>query len=397
MATNYANITNTARNNKSKSCSYLSSSVLFVGFALFAAFPFPLPAQAGSVTTPAGRLEGPVALAGGNLTAAGKPVAWEDVLVAVAEASDARPAGEAIYLDTGEVWGGQVTKLAAGRITIASPLLGAREVDLAAVRSIDFAPDLPVPEAQNDGVLYRLKGNPVRGALVSLEGQKISVETALGPVPLDRGTVKRYVFAGAPRKAAPTGDEVTLTDGSVLMGKLAPTGAGLTLKHPVLGDVNIAANQWRSLRRRTEKVTYLAEQTPDKVETFPLIRLAANPPAMERARTQAPGTPAPGYVSRIRIWPHTIVRYSLPGEAGQKVSFRAQVSLAEGSRGALAVRVKVGEKVAFEAVLDPKDPKPAAVAFEADAGGVLTLEVDFDKTIRFPCSVTVDDPLVLRK
>lgn len=397
MAMNYANITNNGRGNKSQKSSSLSSPFLFVPFALFAACLFPLPARAGSVTTPAGRLDGPVGLAGGALTAAAKPVPWDDVLVAVAEASDARPAGEAIHLETGEVWGGQVTKLAAGRITLASALLGTKEVDLAAVRSIDFVPDLPAPEAQTDGVLHRLKGNPVRGALVGLEGPKISVETALGPVPLDRGTVKRYVFAGAPRKAAPTADEVTLTDGSVLMGKLAPTGAGLALKHPVLGDVNIAPNQWRSLRRRTGKVTYLTEQTPDKVETFPLIRLPANPPAIERARAQAPGTPAPGYVCRMRLWPHTIVSYALPGEGAQKVSFRAQVGLPEGSRGALAVRAKVGEKVAFETVLDPKDPKPATVAFEADAGGVLTLEVDFDKTIRFPCSVTVDDPLVLRK
>ncbi|MCY2925175.1 MAG: hypothetical protein NT031_06995 [Planctomycetota bacterium] len=363
---------------------------------MFAAIPLS-PMVAGVVVTVAGRQEGAVALAGGNLTVGGKGLVWADVLVAIADAPDARTAGEALYLDSGEIWGGQVSKLAAGRISLVSPLIGTREVDQAVVRSIDFSPDLPAPEAQASGVLFRRKGSPVRGAMVALEPQKITVETALGPVPLDRGTVKRYVFAGSPRKGAPTDDEVTLLDGSVLMGKLSLAAAGLTLKHSLLGDLAIAPNQWRSLRRRTEKAAYLTEQSPAKVETFPLIRRPANSPAIERSRSQWPGSPIPGYVGRIQVWPRTIVSYALPGEAAQKVSFRTQVGLAEGSRGALAVRVKVGEKVAFETVLDPKDAKPAAVAFEADGGAMLSLEVDFDKSIRFPCSVMMDDPLVLRK
>ena len=388
---------NDANTTRRRECAKRSLGNLSVVFALLAAVPFSADLHAGVVVTAAGWLEGPVALAGGTLTAGGKNVAWTDVLVAVAEASDARAAGEALHLDSGEVWGGQVTKMGGGQLTLLSPLLGTRQVDLASVRAIDFQPDLPAPEAQSDGVLYRLKGSPVRGALAALDGQKISVETALGAVPIDRGAVKRYAFAGAPRKAAPALDEVTLLDGSILMGKLSPTAAGLTIKHPLLGDLNIAANQWRSLRRRTEKAAFVTELPPAKIETFPLIRRLADPPAIERARGQAPGTPAPGYVSRMHVWPRTIVTYVLPGEAAEKASFRAQVGLREGSLGTLAVRVRVGEKVVFETVLDPKDPKPASVAVEADGGSALSLEVDFDKSIRFPCSVTVDDPLVFRK
>lgn len=387
-----ANNTGMARG---RDCPKSSPSRPLVLFVLVAALALPAMARAGVVVTTTGRLDGPVALAGGNLTAGGKAVVWADVLVAVAEASDARNANEALYLDSGEVWGGQVVKMAAGRITIASPLLGTREVDQAVVRSIDFVADLAAPEAQDSGVLFRLKGSPVRGALIALEPQKISVETALGAVPLDRSTVKRYIFAGSLRKTVPTDDEVTLTDGSILIGKLSPTAAGLTLKHPLLGDLAIAANQWRSLRRRTEKVTYLTEQPPAKTETFPLIRRPANPPVVERARSQAAGSPPPSYACRMQVWPRTIISYALPGEGGGKISFR--VGLLEGSRGSLTLRAKVGEKVAFETVLDPKDTKPVAVAFEAGAGDTLSLEVDFDKSIRFPCNVTVDDPLVLRK
>jgi hypothetical protein len=311
--------------------------------------------------------------------------------------AEAKPAGEALQLENGEIWAGQVTSLGAGRVTVESPLLGQREVDLASVRSIDFMPGLPAPGPEKDGVLHRLKGSPVRGEPVSLDAQRLTVQTALGAVPLERKAVKQYVFGGAKRKAAGAGDEVTLVDGGVLLGQVWPAKEGLTLKHATLGELAIPANQWRSARRRPAHVTYLVEKTPTKLETFPLIRKPANPPQVDRPRGANPGDSAATYVCRMHVWPRTIVGYPLEGQGGQKVLFRAAVGLLAGSRGAASVRFRAGEKTVFETVLTPKDPKATEVTFQAEAGDLLNLEVDFDKTIRFPCSVTVDDPLVLRK
>jgi hypothetical protein len=61
------------------------------------------------------------------------------------------------------------------------------------------------------------------------------------------------------------------------------------------------------------------------------------------------------------------------------------------------VKVRAGERVAFDQTLDPAATEPVRVAFDADGGSALELDVDFGEAVRLPCTVAVDDAYVIVK
>jgi len=358
----------------------------------------PAAAFGGLVLTANGRQEGAVAVGPGVIRVASASVNWADAILVVNDLqAELAPAPEALHLKNGEVWAGKVVKLAEGRVTLES-FFGRREVPVADVCAIDFMPGLPLIEDDTGGLLHRVKGRPVTGSLISIDADRAVIDTALGAVTLDKKDLKRYVLSGAKKKPeAPSDDEITLGDGSILWGKSEPTKDGLRIKHAVLGEQVIGGGAWRSVRRHSASVTYLAEAAPSSVKTFPVIRRPADPPRVERARCGHPTGISPGFVSRVYFWPKTIADYKLPGQAGEKVLFRAAVALADGSRGAARVLFRLGDRIVFDQVLTPENSKPVLVSFEAEAAGELKLEVDFGKGVRFPCSVTMEDPYVITK
>jgi hypothetical protein len=359
----------------------------------------PAAAFAGLALTLNGRQEGAVAVGPGVIRVGGASVNWADVILVVNDLQAELPvAPEALHLKSGEIWAGKVVKLAEGRITLESSF-GQRQIAAADVCAIDFMPGLPlIQEDDNGGLLHRLKGRPIPGNLISIDADLATIDTALGAVTLDKKDLKRYVLSGAKKKPeARSDDELTLADGSILCGQCEPTKDGLRIKHAVLGEQVIQGGRWQSVRRHSTSVTYLAEAAPSFVKAFPVIRRPADPPGVERARCRRPTGASPGFVSRVHFWPKTIADYKLPGQPGGKVVFRAAVALAEGSRGAARVLFRLGDRVVFDQVLTPENSKAVPVSFEAEAGSDLKLEVDFGKAVRFPCSVTMEDPYVVAK
>ena len=354
----------------------------------------PMAGLAGVVLTGSARQEGAISVGAGVIQAGKASVKWPDVRVAVNDSAD-RAAAEpdALHLANGEVWTGKIAKAGGGRVTLVSALLGSRVVKTAELRAIDFVPGLPAPTAAKTGRLYRVKGRPVDGELVWIEADRVAVDTALGAVAMDRKILKRYVFASKPQQPAPpTGDEMTLTDGSILFGQVEPTAKGLLLTHAVLGRKLIGPKMWRSVRRHSAAVTYLADVKPHSVKTFPLIRRPADPPHVERDRDGAVGA----FVRRMHVHPKTVVVWRLDAEAGTKRVFRATVGLSADSRGAVRVRFLLGGKGVFDQVLTPKARGPVDVTFSVGAATDLTLDVDFDKSVQFPCRAVIDDPYVLK-
>ena len=356
---------------------------------------FPAAALAGLVLAAQGRHEGSLSIQPGAIQAGNTSIKWADVLLALNENHGAAPASpNAVHLKNGEVWAGTIAKLQAGRITLQSPSLGLREIDVTQVCAIDFAPAPALTGKERAGMLYRIKASPVLGKLLWVQAERVAIDSALGAIALERKDLQRYVFEAAPgAAAASTDDEITLADGSVLRGRVEPTQAGLALKHPVLGDLVIRPDAWQSIRRHSAAAVCLADLPPASVETFPLIRRPADPPRVEHPQ---PGGPA-GFVARINIWPRSVITYRLPGEPGAKVLVTAGVGLTDGSRGSARVSFRLGEKVVFDQVLAPGAEKPVPVSFEAPAASDLKLEVDFDKNVRFPCTVALDDALLVRK
>lgn len=354
-------------------------------------------AAAGTVVTAAARQEGKIELDAGTVKAGAAQVKWADVLVAF---NDEFPGvavpPEVLHLRNGESWAGDIVKVAGEQAAINTPLFGKREFPSAMVKAIDFKPGLPPIQAGEEKMLYRTRGSPVPGSVLWVEGEKVALETPLGVLALTRKEITRAVcglVTNAVAAPAANSDEIALADGTILSCEVTPSKDGLVVKHPVLGSQVLKPDSWRWVRRHRDNVVYLADTKPVSVVATPLIRRAPPAPRVEPSR----GTEKEGamFARRMYAWPKTVSEYMLPGVNGRKTIVSAVVSLAAGSRGDAVVRFRVGEKTAFESVLKQEKPGPVAVSFEAEAGSRLAIEVDFDKVLRFPCSVTVDDAVAV--
>lgn len=353
---------------------------------------------AGTVVTPAGRQDGAVSPQPNALKVGNATVNWPDVILAMndAQAATTRPP-EALRFRNGDIWAGTVASLAKGQFVMDTASFEKRTVAADVIRAVDFRADLPPLDEEASGTLYRMTGKPVRGSMLWIEGERIAVNTPLGVIAMERKDLKRVVLEDA-TTAVPADagtDQVLLVDGSLLNGLIEPRADGLFIKNANVGDRLIRPDQWQWIRRHPAKVVYLAETTPVSVKMFPLIRADAPAPRVELFRS-GDGKAAP-CAQRIYVWPKTVIAYQLPGQRGGKVSFNTVLGLTPGSRGAAHVQIRLDGRSVFDRTLEPEQTAPVVVAFEADGGSALELEADFDKTVRFPCSVTFDDVYVVSK
>ncbi|MBM4041263.1 MAG: hypothetical protein FJ290_22400 [Planctomycetes bacterium] len=365
-------------------------------------------ARADVVQAPGGRIEGKVAFAADGLQVGGKPVAWGDVLFVIRDPETRSiRAPEALRMASGEVWYAHVASLAAGKLKARLPLLGARELDAAAVRAVDFLPDLPPPEpGDRPGTLYREKGEPVPGVLMWIDEQRLAIDSPLGVLTLAREGLARYLFkrdvaqAPSPVKAPPGAaephDEVSLLDGSTLRGPAKPTKDGVELDHAVLGKVAVPGRMVRSVLRRPPTVAWLGEMKPAAVNAVPLIARAVPPEALEYP-TLGGSRVWPGElvaIRGVRIEPKCTVTYRLPALPGQRVAFAAAVGAVEGMRGSVKLRLLAAGKTLAErdiAAGSKREPVTVEVPPNAD----LAIEVDFGPDQRFPCGIILGDPVVV--
>lgn len=357
-----------------------------------------LPGMADVVQTSTARIEGKLALADGTLQAAGKPIAWSDVLFVIRE-SDARSIRppEALWTPSGEVWLCHVASLTAGKLRARLPLLGERELDASALRALDFLPTLPPPEpADKPGTLYRVKGEPVPGRLMWVEEQRLAIDSPLGVLTLSREGLARYLFTSGPKPSPGTEDEVSLVDGSVLRGRAMPGKGALELEHAILGRLSVPERLLRSILRRPASAVYVAEQAPARVDAVPLVAKGKPPEALAYL-THGDSRAWPGVlmaIRAVRIEPKCSASWRLPRIQGQRPRLLATVAPIEGMRGDVKLRLLAAGKTLLERELGPAS-KREAVAVELPLDAELAVEVDFGPALRFPCGVVLGDPVVV--
>ena len=361
------------------------------------------PAYSAVVATVDGRLEGELSIAADTVTIGGQAVKWEDVLFLAADTPmTVAPAPHAVRLTSGEIWAVEIAGLAEGKLELHSALFGRRELNLDQVRAIDFLPGLPDVRHEKARVMYRYPvasagtAEPVPGTILWIDRDRAAIDTVLGALTISRAGLKRYVFDR--RRVDAEGDrphEITLADGSVLRARLVPGDDGrLVIEHPVLGALHVRTGALRSvLRRDNPSVVFLADVEPASVETFPFISRHAAAPSLA-AHTTGVNKPRP-YVRVLLVRPKTIIEYSLPERTGRKLSFRARLSPAEGSLGAVHVRISVGDDVVFDRELGRDKAEPVDVSLELPEGVLVSIEVDFGSTVRFPCRVALADAYLI--
>ncbi len=355
-------------------------------------------ARADVVQTLGGRLEGKVAFAADGLQVAGNAVAWGEVLFVIRDSAtrSIRPP-EALRLASGEVWLGHVSGLAAGKVKARFGLLGDRELDVAALRAVDFLPTLAPPEpGDKPATLYREKGEPVPGQLLWIDETRLAMDSPLGVLTLSREGLARYLFKGDARPGATGDDEVSLVDGSTLRGLAKPGKGGLEVQHALLGAVTVPERMLRSVLRRPANAAYVAELKPASVNAVPLVAKGVPPEALEYP-TRGDSRAWPGElvaIRAIRIQPQCSATYRLPKLGGQKVSLFATLAAVDGARGVAKLRLVAAGKTLLEREVGPASKREAvSVALPPDAE--LGIEVAFGPPVLFPCGVVVGDPVAV--
>ena len=359
-----------------------------------------VPAGRGDVVqTRSERIAGKVTFRDGALAVGNRAVAFEDVLFAVID----RKGGtfrqpNTVRTTTGEVWHCGIVSLAAGKLTVRSPLLGTKQVPKSRVRAMEFQAHLPDEARLAENVLYRRAGEPLPGSILWISPTQVAVDSPLGAMAMDRDGLTRLILSKDARLAAPEGEtQVVLADGTVLAGAATVAPGKLAMSHEVLGELSLPAGAVRSILRHPAGVAYLAE-LPLQAISAPLfgsasagtVRTVDRHPS---GRTRAPG----GFIRSLTIQPNTTVTFRLPARLGADKIFRASVAAAPGAKGGVRLRVLAGGRAVLEKVLAPAAAsEPISVALgRADT---VAIEVAFaDEAVRFPCGAVLGDAHVVGK
>jgi hypothetical protein len=348
------------------------------------------------------RLAGPVTFAGDHLTVGGekgqpgKNVAWGDVvLVALKPADSAGGVSSAVRLADGDILVGDIQSLAGKTLTLQTALLGKLELNVANLASLEFV-GRPSDKSADKNTLYRVADESIPGSLIWIDAKKLSIDTPLGAVTVSREKLVRYVFDPAIRAvdAGAAADAVTLTDSTRLRGALTFGSEGVVLKHSLLGNVRLPYSALRTVSRQRAGIVALTSLKPAKVDAKPLIATAA---ALDRVEYATCGAGQMTCTQGLQLEPGLAVSFDLsrlPPIAGSR-RLVAWLCAPEFAQGDARVKITSGGQVVLDQTVTAAG-KQAAIPLDIDlAGDELTIEVTFDKTVRFPCGVVLADPLLL--
>jgi hypothetical protein len=354
----------------------------------------PLPVQAGMVQTATGRWEGMVALGGETVKVGDRQVAWSEVLyLRLDDAGRASTRPQRVLLKNGERWSVELVRLADKQLVVRSELFGEKKFDPNLVAALEFAAPPASHFVSKPRTLYRTRGEPIPGPLLSFDTEKLSIDSPFGVLNLDRDGLISYAFAEPTSGAESQGEEVVLLDGTILRGRFYPASEESKLDHPLLGTVKLPNKIVSAVVRHTPAMLDLTEQTPRALRTWPLTaadRDAAVQFQVLRGdrRERLPRTAVKG----LQIEPKTVVRFPVLRAEGKSVRLCSLLVPANGMVGDAVLRVRAGKEVLLEreakaggAAIEVAVEVPAAVA-------EIEIEIDFGTRLRFPCGVVLADP-----
>jgi len=351
-------------------------------WAAAAADPAP-PPLTGTAQALGGRCAGAVQLQDGRLTVGGRELKLDDVLYLALQSPDAAAAAtNALRLMDGDYWRADLLKLTSRAVNVQSPALGPRRALRSVIQALEFAPDRVRPDMDQPETMYLARGAPLPGSLVWIKDRDVAVNSPLGVLPLPRPSLVCYVLQ---RPAAPTNaprDEVRLTDGSLLHGRLGIVSNQFTLQSALLDTLAIAPAQVRYVARAAPRLPWLS--------ALP-VSGAANGAAPELLWPRPGGAAAP-CLQALRLAPPAALRYRLPAAPGAWV-FQATVAPEPANVGDVRLEVRAGDRVLWQRALPPGQP-PEAVAVPLPAGQDLELVVAFGDRLAYPAGVDLCDPFL---
>lgn len=352
--------------------------------------PTPLVATGGIALTAKGQHRGSLHLENGQLTCAGKPVS-DELLLAINPQNTAPPPHKgAVHLIDGEIWRADVLNVeGVGRkktLHIRSNIFQEQKVALSKIASMEFvagAPDAP----RQPETFYRSDGDPLTGKLIWVRAKDIAIRSPLGVIPIPRASSLRYVLAKpAPPAAERKTDEIGLMDGSLIFGTTKFEGNQLLIVHEVLGELNVTWDAVRYLRRNKPGLVWLDSAKRTVMESIG----PALPPPAPKLTSLVTGN----HLRSLRIMPHSVVRLALPSPHSPG-RFQGQLHLVPGNQANLKVTILDGNSPVWSQQLKAGS-KPIPLSLNLSNAEELTLKVEFDGPLAFPCGIDLRDAHVLR-
>ena len=338
----------------------------------------------GTVQTVDHRRRGPLTINDGRLSVGQQAFDLDGLLLAICENElVATETSGSLRLVNGEIWYGQIIGLANGQIEIQNAMFDRRSVPVDQIASIEFKPG---PTSGGEpGTLYRDQGEPIPGKLVWIREKDVTIDCALGIVPIPRQSVQRLVLAAIRRDAEPSQDEVRLVDGSLFRGVLATDGDRLVLNHGTLGALSFQWSTIRYLRRAAAGVSWL-----DRLEGEIIDRVG---PVLPPPAPSVVNSTEPDFLRAIRMMPRTVTRYTLPSSKAERF-LRAMLAPIPGCQADVNVQVKIEDRVLWEQQVTASSV-PIEVAVDLRRETEFAIEVDYGGRLAFPCGVDWRDAHVL--
>ena len=350
--------------------------------------PPPVPAG-GMVISSGGRTQGILKLENGQLYCEDKPPGGEIFLAVNPLPENSPRLPGAVHLLDGEIWNAEIrTVEGAGKkkvLNIRSQIFGEKKIPLSAIASMEFVAGAP-DDSREPGTFYRRDGDPLPGSLIWVRAKDIAIRSPLGVIPVPRASALRFVLAKPPPQAQHSGDEIGLTDGSVLFGTTRFDGNQLLLQHETLGELQLAWNAVHYLRRNIPGLIWL--------DTVPQTVMEAIGPALPPPAPRITTTVTESHTRSLRIMPHTVLRLSLPAPHGPGV-FRGQLHPVPGNRAKLEVTALDGSSPVWTRKIAADSP-PIPLSPALSRGEELTLKIAFDGPLAFPCGIDLRDAHVIQ-
>lgn len=301
--------------------------------------------------------------------------------------SNAQSTFGSVVFRNGERWQCEIESLVKGKLSIRGSLPGARTLELASVHSLHFSPfprQSPEPVLR-PGTLYRTTGSPVPGKIAWIKKDDLALDSALGILPIPRQGLLAYVFPDSPIKPSSADlDEVGLKDGSLFFGKVGFDSEKVVLERSDRDSLHIPWEKLHYLIRSGKDTFWLNELASSSKESHGPLGPDEGVRSMDYRRTSEPSLFA------LRVLPRTKLSYRIPTFPSGKSFLQTQLAPLPNSRGTVIFTLSIGGKEFYRKKLSP-DSIPEKLSIPLPKGEELTVGVDFEERIVFPCGVDMHD------
>ena len=303
--------------------------------------------------------------------------------------SDAQSTSGCIIFRNGERWQCEIESLAKGKISIRGSLLSLpKEIELSSVRSIHFGPvsASDTKSVFRSGMLYRATGSPVPGKILWIRKDDLIMKSALGIFPVSRQGLLAYVFPDSPIKRPSADlDEVGLKDGSLFFGKVRIDSEKVVLERSGQQPLHVSWQKLHYLIRSGKDTFWLNGLASSSKESLGPLGPDEGVRSIDYRRASEPSLFA------IRVLPRTKLSYRIPtGFPADKTLLQTHLAPLPNSRGAVTFTLSIGGKEFFRKKLAPGSISEK-LSIPLPKGDELTVGVDFEERIVYPCGVDMHD------